>query len=91
MQVPTAPGILQSDGGISLIMRIREPSQPDALEWIAKTRIIAISGSGVYGKGALKRAEMFGADLCLAKPVGSAALLEAIRTLTLDVWHNDGE
>lgn len=81
MRVLTPMGIKQSDGGLALIIRLRNATRDDAPEWIPAMKIVAISGSGTYSKGALDRAGTFGADICLHKPVNSADLIEAIRSV----------
>jgi len=81
MRVTTPFGMKQSEGGLALIIRIRNAAGDDVPGWIAGIRIIAISGGGNYATGALDRAGTFGADRCLHKPVAGTDLLEAVRSV----------
>lgn len=72
------------DGGISLISRLRGPTNRNLDDWVKTMPIIAISGA-IHNKGMsnlLKIARSLGADLALGKPTDTDDLLHAINTLT---------
>jgi len=76
MQVASAPGSDRSEGGLALIIRIRgDKTGPD---WLDTIKIIAISGYQDYGQERLDRANIFGADRSLLKPVTGLQVMKAI-------------
>lgn len=75
-----------SDGGVSLLGKIRmpRPGIDNALAWLKDLPILAISG-GIAVRGGhdpLRQARDMGADAMLRKPVPSEVLLETIEELT---------
>ncbi|WP_299848847.1 response regulator [uncultured Roseovarius sp.] len=72
------------DGGISLISRLRGPTNRNLEPWARTMPIIAISGA-IHNFGMtniLKVAQSLGADIALGKPTDTEDLLHAINTLT---------
>ena len=81
MRVLSAPRAGQSDGGLALIIRIRNATGATMPEWLSPMRIIAISGVPMRSDEILDRARTFGANLCLRKPAKSADILSAINNV----------
>ena len=78
-------GAFLPDGGVTLLGRVRSPTNRVAehLRWMVEVPIIAISGGQVIPGGfdPLRQARDLGADALLRKPIKLSDMLEAVAEL----------